>query len=105
VLLAGAVEVVRRDEDDEERSIADLQAGHVFGEMSILQSDAAMSSCHARTKCWLLALGHKQVVALMARRPAIHEAAMSLADERRELNEGRSQEDTAPAFDENLNLI
>lgn len=105
VLLAGAVEVVRKDEDGDDRSIADLQAGHVFGEMSILQGDAAMSSCHARTKCWLLALGRKEVVALMARCPAIHEAAMSLADERRELNEGRSPEDTAPAFDENLNLI
>ena len=41
----------------------------------------------------------------MARHPAIHEAALGLADERRALNDGRHAEDEPVPFDENLNLI
>ncbi|MAE94281.1 MAG: hypothetical protein CL910_06440 [Deltaproteobacteria bacterium] len=82
VLLAGEAEALNRD-GDEQKLLANLHAGHVFGEMSILLGDVAVCSCITRRKCWVLALGRKDVLTLMARHAPIHEAAMALAEARK----------------------
>lgn len=106
VVLAGDVEVTMRNEQGAETALAQLRAGHVFGEMSILSGDAAVASCITRRKCWLLALGRKAVVTLMAQHGPVHEAAMALATERERENARNLRSDEArPAYDVDLDLI
>lgn len=83
VLLAGEIEATKRGED---ASLATLRAGHVFGEMSILEDGPAMASCVAVRKSWVLALGRRHVASLMASHPEMRDAAATLAWQRRAEN-------------------
>lgn len=105
VLLAGEVEVVQARADGSNRALAQLDVGHAFGEMSILQGDAAMASCIATKKCWLLALPRKHILGLLAQHAPLHEAALALAEERRAENLRRESGGGASPFDFDLGLV
>ncbi|MBW2245581.1 MAG: cyclic nucleotide-binding domain-containing protein [Deltaproteobacteria bacterium] len=67
-------------------TLATLQAGHVFGEMSILEEVPAVASCVASRKCWVLALARRHVAEQMALHPDVRTAATALAQQRRAEN-------------------
>ena len=87
VLLAGEVEATLRGEGErEDMALATLRAGHVFGEMSILEGGPAVASCVAARKSWVLALGRRHVANLMASHSEMRDAAAALAQQRRAEN-------------------
>ncbi|MCP3985027.1 MAG: cyclic nucleotide-binding domain-containing protein [bacterium] len=88
VMLAGEIETVKQREDASgPTTLATLQAGHVFGEMSILEDGPAIASCIASRKCWVLALARCHVTERMARHPELRDAAIALAKQRRAENQ------------------
>lgn len=87
VLLAGEVEAIQRSEEGgDAKTLATLRAGHVFGEMSILEEGSAVASCVASRKCWVLALARRDVAERMALHTEMRTAAAELAAQRRAEN-------------------
>lgn len=88
ILLSGTAEVIA-DDEGEERRLAVLQAGSVFGEMSLLRSEAAIGDVRCITTSYALMLPRADFAAVVAEYPAVLEFVELLAATRRGQNELR----------------
>ena len=88
ILLSGRMEVVHRGDDDppDEKVLASLGPGELFGEMSLLWREPSLASVTACGKCWLLALPSQSFQELLDHHPEVAELAARIAEERREQN-------------------
>jgi CRP-like cAMP-binding protein len=84
--LAGSFEVVTYD-GLQQRTVAFLAPGDVFGEMSLLDGGPAMATVQARTRSYALALGEARFRELAEAHPALLAAIEALAEQRRQQNE------------------
>jgi CRP-like cAMP-binding protein len=85
VLLAGEMEVIQSGVD-QDRVLARLGVGDVFGEMSVLTGDPAIASVVAKRKSWVLALPREDVDALLKDDPRIQRVITDLSGRRRAEN-------------------
>jgi CRP-like cAMP-binding protein len=81
VLLCGTLEARRG-----ERRLAELGAGSVVGEISLLGGGPAVATIVARTRCWLLRLERRAFQELIMTHPHILACLSELADRRQQLN-------------------
>ena len=91
ILLSGNMDVIHEDDPDledgpEEKVLATLGPGELFGEMSLLWREPSLASVIARGKCWLLALPAESFREMLDHHPELAEMASRLARERREQN-------------------
>ena len=89
ILLSGQMEVVHRDDDDpdDEKVLASLGPGELFGEMSLLWQEPSLASVTARGKCWLISLSAQSFREMLDHHPELAELAARIAKERREQNQ------------------
>lgn len=73
-LIARGVVRVTRTDHGEARSIATLIAGDFFGEMALLHGGARTATCTAVTPCALYELERRDIDAVIATCPAMHDA-------------------------------
>jgi CRP-like cAMP-binding protein len=85
-LLSGRVRVIHSDGVGD-KQLAVLEAGDVFGEMSMLSGEPGVATCLCDGKCWVLALSRNDYRALADEEPAVREAVEALATARRLANE------------------
>jgi len=86
VLLAGTAEV-RRDDGDEERLLATLGSGAVFGEMSLLGETTAIADVRCLTRSFALMLPRAEFKRVCASHPAVLEFIRELTEARARANE------------------
>jgi CRP-like cAMP-binding protein len=86
ILLSGTAEVVM-DDEGEDRRLAVLGAGAVFGEMSLLRSEAAIADVRCVTSSYALMLPKADFAAVVAEFPAVLEFVELLAATRHRQNE------------------
>jgi cAMP-dependent protein kinase regulator len=95
LLLSGGAEVVH-DDSLEERRLATLRPGAVFGEMSLLDDRAAMADVRCATRSYALLLPRAEFQTVAKQYPAVVEFIRLLSESRRGENEhmlGASVED------------
>jgi CRP-like cAMP-binding protein len=85
ILLSGAAEVTL--DDGEPHQLAVLHAGDVFGEMSLLRSEAAIADVRCVTTSYALMLPKADFPAVVSSYPAVREFVELLAAARRRQNE------------------
>jgi ATP-binding cassette subfamily B protein len=83
ILARGSAEVRRRDPDGEERTIAVLEDGDVFGEIALLDDVPRIASVVTRTPCLVLTLGRQQFDQILATVPGLRVAFEQVAAARR----------------------
>jgi ATP-binding cassette subfamily B protein len=83
ILARGSAEVRKRDADGEERTIAVLEDGDVFGEIALLDDVPRNASVVARAPCLLLTLGRQQFDHILATVPGLRIAFEQVAAARR----------------------
>jgi CRP-like cAMP-binding protein len=81
ILLCGVLEARRGD-----RRLAELGAGSVVGEMSLLGGGPAVATIVALTTCWLLRLDRRAFQELIMTHPHVLACLSELADRRQQLN-------------------
>ena len=88
ILLSGQMEVIHGDESpaDDDKVLATLAPGELFGEMSLLWREPSLASVVARGKCWLLALPAADFREMLDHHPQLAALAANIASERREQN-------------------
>ncbi|HJZ84791.1 MAG TPA: cyclic nucleotide-binding domain-containing protein [Polyangia bacterium] len=86
VALAGRLAVTTRVHG-EERLLARLHAGDIYGEMSLLTGGPAVATIRAESKVWALALPRRDFEQVITGRPALRAMLEKLAAERRALND------------------
>jgi CRP-like cAMP-binding protein len=82
VLLCGVVEVSRGD-GGQERQLAVLGRGDIFGEISLLTGEPAIATVRARVKCLALKMPVRDFREVIMTHPHILALVSELADERR----------------------
>jgi CRP-like cAMP-binding protein len=85
VLLSGRVEVVRAV-DGEERRLATLDFGDLFGEMSLLTHEPAVATVRTTSKCFALELPGNVFREIIMTHPQVLMFVGDLADQRRREN-------------------
>lgn len=98
-LLRGRVEVVKQLEDGRQRQVRELQAGDVFGEMTLFLDMPRSATVRTLEECQLLRVGRPAVRRLLEMNPALLERLAALVGARqaeleqlgRELEPERSQ--------------
>ena len=86
IVLAGRLGVTHRS-DGEERAIAKLGGGDIFGEMSLLTGGPAVATIRSETKVWALALPRRDFEQAITARPQMRAMLDRLAQERRQKND------------------
>jgi cAMP-dependent protein kinase regulator len=93
ILLSGHMDVIHSGDDPEgelgpgdEKVLATLGPGELFGEMSLLWREPSLASVVARGKCWLLSLSAQSFQEMLEHHPQLAELAATIAEERREQN-------------------
>jgi len=86
VLLAGTVEV-RRDDGNEERLLATLGSGAVFGEMSLLDETTAVADVQSVTRSFALMLPRAEFKRVCEAHPPVLQFVRELAEARTRANE------------------
>jgi CRP-like cAMP-binding protein len=81
VVLAGELDVIAEGVDGD-KTLAMLQAGEIFGEMSTLYQQPAIATVMARKKCWLLGLSSARFAKILKRNPRLAEMLRRIAQER-----------------------
>jgi cAMP-dependent protein kinase regulator len=82
VVLRGAVEVGRRSPDGSLRVVARIDAGSVFGEMSLVSGAPRLATVAAVEEGELLELGRVELDAIALQRPAVADVVRRLFGER-----------------------
>lgn len=103
IALCGRFEVWIHD-GVEARSLAELETGDVFGEMSLLSGEPALATVTARGRGFVLALEAKAWEGLRAAHPALEEGLRALAAERDRRN-AASLRDFGDAFRRRIDLV
>ncbi|MCG8589245.1 MAG: cyclic nucleotide-binding domain-containing protein [Proteobacteria bacterium] len=102
VLLAGQADVSSTPlGGGPEKHLASLKPGDVFGELSLLDGEAAMGTVKATTRCWALALPETRFREMSDRSPALADWVAALAGDRRQ----RNRETAATDLDEDLGWV
>jgi CRP-like cAMP-binding protein len=101
-LLSGRVRVIHSDGVGD-KQLATLEAGDVFGEMSMLSGEPGIATCLCDGKCWVLALSRKDFLELAREKPAVMETVEALAEARRLDNENSLVD--RPYLDGQLSLL
>ena len=83
ILARGSAEVRKRDPDGEERTIAVLEDGDVFGEIALLDDVPRNASVVTRAPCLVLTLGRQQFDQILAAVPGLRVAFEQVAAARR----------------------
>lgn len=92
LILKGQIDVLKKA-NGEERNLATLKEGDVFGEISLLQSSATTATCKAKTRVALLFLEAKAFSSTMARHPELKDELSKITAERiRQTNEALDPE-------------
>jgi CRP-like cAMP-binding protein len=86
IALAGKLLVVHR-EASQERVLAHLSSGDIYGEMSLLTGGPAVATIRAETKVWVLTLPRRDFEEAIRGRPAMRQTLERLAAERRAKND------------------
>ncbi len=86
VLLTGSARVVRSS-DGEARHLGQLRPGDIFGEMSLINREAAVASVVTDQKCFVLELPAKDFTQLVMMHPALLDYISTLAANRQAQNE------------------
>ena len=86
IVLAGHLAVTSRA-SGEDRPIAKLGGGDIFGEMSLLTGGPAVATIRAETKVWALALPRRDFEQAITARPQMRAMLDRLAQERRQKND------------------
>ena len=81
VVQRGAVDVIRRGAG-EARIVARIEAGDVFGEMSLVSGAPRLATVVAAEDGELLELGHAELAAVVLQRPAVADLVRRLYQER-----------------------
>ena len=84
IIARGSAEVRKREADGEERTIAVLEDGDVFGEIALLDDVPRNASIVTRTPCLMLTLGRQQFDHLVATVPGLRVAFEQVAAARRQ---------------------
>ena len=91
MLLAGPIDIVRRDETDGssgrppcEKLLTTLEPGELFGEMSLLWHERSQASLITRGRCWLLALPARSFQEMLEHHPELAVQASRMARTRRD---------------------
>ena len=71
IIARGSAEVRRRGADGEERTVAVLQDGDVFGEIALLDDVPRSASIVTRSPCFMLTLGRQQFDHILATIPGL----------------------------------
>jgi CRP-like cAMP-binding protein len=98
VLLSGAVEVIR--EDGEERLLASLRSGALFGEMSLVFGETAVADVRSTARSFALMLPKAEFQRVVDEHPAVLSFLRELAEARRRENDalgGESAGTPSPA--------
>jgi CRP-like cAMP-binding protein len=86
ILLHGRL-VVTKTVDREEVTLAELQPGAMFGEMSLLANEPTNATVTATTDCFVLRLSRRNFNEVMMTHPQILELVARVSDQRREANQ------------------
>jgi cAMP-dependent protein kinase regulator len=104
VVLSGAVQVSKKDAQGEELTLAELEAGQIFGEISLIQKRPATATVRAIVKTVLLSLSRQSFNEHVADYPEVLTHIYRVATEREEANLQLEKGDFV-AVDEDLLLI
>jgi ATP-binding cassette subfamily B protein len=83
IIVHGSVEVLKRGPEGEERRLAVLQDGDVFGEIALLEDVPRIATIVTRTPCLMLTLGRQQFDNILAAVPDLRIAFEQVAAARR----------------------
>ncbi|MGH7353653.1 MAG: ABC transporter transmembrane domain-containing protein [Candidatus Rokuibacteriota bacterium] len=83
ILVRGSVEVLARDRGGEERRVAVLQDGDVFGEVALLENVPRTATIVTLTPCLMLTLGRQPFEHILAAEPELRIAFERMAAARR----------------------
>jgi len=84
IIVHGSVEVLRRGPGGEERRVAVLADGDVFGELALLEDVPRIATIVTRTACLMLTLGRHPFEHILATVPGLRLAFERVAVERRQ---------------------
>ena len=91
MLLAGRIDLIHQEATDAfsgpvsgEKSLATLEPGELFGEMSLLWQEPSQASLITRSRCWLLALPAHGFQEILEHHPELAVRASRIARARRE---------------------
>jgi len=82
LILKGAIEVTKKNEAGEKKTLARLNEADVFGEISLIQETPTTATCTAVTRGDLLFLPKRDFVAITARHPELKDELSKLTAER-----------------------
>ncbi|MCA9667321.1 MAG: cyclic nucleotide-binding domain-containing protein [Myxococcales bacterium] len=100
VVLSGAVHVTK-DDDGEQMTLADLEAGEVFGEISLIQQSPATATVHAVRKSVVLLLPRQAFNARVGEFPEVLTHVYKLSQARKEATAEAEEAESVPV-DEDL---
>ena len=83
IIVRGAVEVRKRNPDGEERLVAVLEDGDVFGEIALLEDVPRIATIVTRTPCLMLTLGRQSFEQILATAPDLRIVFEQMAAARR----------------------
>jgi ATP-binding cassette subfamily B protein len=83
IIVRGAVEVRKRGPDGEERLVAMLEDGDVFGEIALLEDVPRIATVVTRTPCLMLTLGRQPFEQILATAPDLRIVFEQMAAARR----------------------
>jgi len=86
IVLHGRL-VVTRQVDGQEATLAELQPGSMFGEMSLLANEPTNATVVATTDCFVLRLSRQNFNEVMMTHPQTLELVAQVSDQRREANQ------------------
>jgi ATP-binding cassette subfamily B protein len=83
IIVRGEVEVRKRGPDEEERLVAMLEDGDVFGEIALLEDVPRIATIVTRTPCLMLTLGRQPFEQILAATPDLRIVFEQMAAARR----------------------
>jgi ATP-binding cassette subfamily B protein len=83
IIVRGAVEVRKRGPDEEERLVATLEDGDVFGEIALLEDVPRIATIVTHTPCLMLTLGRQSFEQILATAPDLRILFEQMAAARR----------------------
>lgn len=92
MIVEGSVSVTRFNDEGVEYKLANLEAGHVFGEMSLLTGEPRSANIKANTPLRLLELEQEAFFKLVATYPEVSDRLIRLMVQRQASNAARNQQ-------------